>query len=408
MHNTSSEKLLCVDDEENMLHLFRRTLGREFDIYVANSAESALQLLHEHSDFAVIVSDYNMPGINGVEFLKLARVLAPNTVLVMLTGNIQLDIAIKAINETDIFRYMPKPCPIEVIRKVVLDALNQYRLILAKQQLTAELEYKNLALLEANHQRARQNHLLETELEMAKIVYAKVHKFGHTALDGLDYFIAAKDEIGGDFLLNHLSKTGNSCYLMLGDLTGHGLPSALAVLLVTEVFDALCDTEPSLEALARDINEKMYRKLPTGLFCAAILLRLDFTTRELCVWQGGMPDAYLLDANGQVLKTLSSNNLPLGIDADPALGTNTSYHALHAATSLLVYSDGVTEQIGHDRTLFGETRLRNALRQTPPGQRRIDKVVAELRAHQNGLAQSDDISLFELNLPRICQTLEHP
>lgn len=408
MSNAFSEKLLCVDDEDNMLHLFRRTLGREFQLYVANSAESALQLLQEHSDFAVIVSDYNMPGINGVEFLKLARTLSPDVVLVMLTGNIELDIAIKTINETDIFRYMPKPCPMEVMRKVVLDALAQYRLIVSKQELSAELEHKNAQLLVANRQLARQNHLLETELEMAKIVYANVHKFGHTELNGLDFFIAAKDEVGGDFLLNHVSENGKSCYLMLGDLTGHGLQSALAVLLVTEVFDALCDTEPSLEALAQNINEKMCRKLPVGLFCSALILKMDIATSQLFIWQGGMPDAYFLDDNGEVVKALSSNNLPLGIDPDPAFGTKTSCHPLTDGSSLFVYSDGITEQVGHDETMFGETRLRSALRHTPPGSRRVDNVVTKLRAHQNGLEQTDDISLFELNLQRLCQALEHP
>ncbi|OQW77554.1 MAG: hypothetical protein BVN35_05390 [Proteobacteria bacterium ST_bin11] len=408
MSNAFSEKLLCVDDEDNMLHLFRRTLGREFQLYVANSAESALQLLQEHRDFAVIVSDYNMPGINGVEFLKLARTLSPDAVLVMLTGNIELDIAIKTINETDIFRYMPKPCPMEVMRKVVLDAIAQYRLIISKQELSAELEHKNAALLNANRQLAKQNYLLETELEMAKIVYANVYKFGHTELSGLDFFLAAKDEVGGDFLLNHVSENSKSCYLMLGDLTGHGLQSALAVLLVTEVFGALCDTEPSLDALTQNINEKMCRKLPVGLFCSALILKIDLAAGQLFVWQGGMPDAYFLDANGEVIKTLASNNLPLGIDPDPAFGNNTSCHAFSDGTSLFVYSDGVTEQIGLDETMFGEKRLRHALRHTPPGCRRIDTVLASLRGHQNELEQTDDISLFELNLQRLCQALEHP
>lgn len=406
MPDNSADKILCVDDEDNILHLFRRTLGREFNLHLANSAETALNLLREHADFAVIMSDYNMPGINGVEFLKMARALSPDTVLVMLTGNIELDVAIKTINETDIFRYMPKPCPMEVMRKVILDALGQYHLIVAKQQLSEQLAQKNRDLILINAELAKQKHLLEYELEMAKIVYSKVYQYGHDEPDGLDYFIAAKEAVGGDFLLTHASHDGCAYYLMMGDLTGHGLQSALAVLLVTEIFDALCDSKPSLEALAQNINDKMCQKLPTGLFCAAILVKLDLSTGHFYVWQGGMPDAYLLDADGRVLNTLSSNNLPLGISADQTFSNNASYHAIHSANSLFVCSDGVTEQMDSGHGMFGRERLRDALVDTPPGSRRSDHVVAQLRAHQSSQEQCDDISLFELNLPRIVKALE--
>ncbi len=398
MQEKSAEKILCVDDEENILHLFRRTLGREFNLYVANSAETALSLIQEHGDFAVILSDYNMPGINGVEFLKMARQLSPDSTLVMLTGNVELDVAIKTINETDIFRYMPKPCPMEVMRKVIMDALDQYRLIVSKRQLTAALEQKNQEL-------TRQKHLLEHELDMAKIVYSKVNQYGHEEPDGLDYFIQAKDSVGGDFLLTHKSEDSRSFYLMMGDLTGHGLQSALAVLLVTEVFDVLCDSLPSLETLAQNINEKMCRKLPTGLFCATLLAKIDCQMRQLHIWQGGMPDAYLLDVDGSVLKTISSNNLPLGILAEQDFIGSAICLPLSAAESLFAYSDGVTEQTGADEQMFGVDRLRQALLDTPIGSKRIDQVIARLRDYQDDRPQCDDISMFELNLGKIGKVL---
>ena len=404
---TSTDKILCVDDEENILHVFRRTLGRKFDLHTANSAETALDLLREHGDFAVILSDYNMPGINGVEFLKMASALSPDSVLVMLTGNIELDVAIRTINETNIFRYMPKPCPVEVMRKVIADALAQYHLILAKQRLSQELAKKNQELASSNAKLAQKKHLLEHELEMARIVYSKVNQYGHEELDGLDHFIAAKETVGGDFLLTHTSTDKRSLYLMMGDLTGHGLQSALAVLLVAEIFDVLCNSQPSVEALAHSINEKMCLKLPTGLFCAALLVKLDFNSDEIHVWQGGMPDVYLLDAQGAVLKTLQSTNLPLGILAEQDFTGSVGCYSINEAQSLLVYSDGVTEQIGTDQTMFGCERLKNALHDIPAGSRRVDHVVAKLRAHQQLHPQLDDISLFELHLPRIRLALEH-
>lgn len=401
-----ADKILCVDDEDNILQMFRRTLGREFNLYLANSAEAALNLLSEHADFAVILSDYNMPGLNGVEFMKIARTLSPDTVLIMLTGNIELDIVIKTINETDIFRYIPKPCPMEVMRKIIIDALEQYHLIIGKQLLTEKLAQTNLQLSLSNATLAKQKHLLEHELEMAKIVYGKVHQYGHDEPDGLDYFIAAKESVGGDFLLTHTSKAGGAYYVMLGDITGHGLQSALAVLLVTEIFDVLCNSQPDLETLAQNINDKMCRKLPPGLFCAALLLKLDLDNDHLYIWQGGMPEAYLLDTQGRVIDVINSTNLPLGIITDPAYSQKVSCHAINSATSLFAYSDGVTEQIDHNHSMFGNEHLQAALLDTPPNTRRTDRVVAKLRAHQGDQAQCDDISLFELNFSRIRKALE--
>lgn len=405
MIKNSIDKILCVDDEDNILNMFRRTIGREYRLCTANSAETALNILREQTDFALIISDFTMPDVNGVEFLKLAREYSPDTVQVMLTGNIELDIAIKTINETNVFRYLPKPCPIEELRKVIAAALNQYHLIIDRQRLLEELAHKNLDLEAKNAQLAKQKILLEHELEMARIVYSKVFDYGHVDYEGLDYLIAAKETVGGDFLLTHADPGLQYVYMMLGDLTGHGLQSALAALLVTELFEVHCAANPEIEQLACDINDKMCLKLPTGLFLAALLLRLNLQTGEIQIWQGGMPDAFFLDSNGQVMKAVSSNNLPLGILADQNfVGTSTSHH-VSDAVSLFVYSDGVIEQLEDEQSMFGYESLINALSTTQTGQRRVDAVLERLRSHQNHQQQGDDISMFELHFATILKTL---
>jgi two-component system, HptB-dependent secretion and biofilm response regulator len=280
-------------------------------------------------------------------------------------------------------------------------------LIEDKHRLTVELEQKNQELAASNSELAKQKYLLEYELEMAKTVYSKAALYGHDEIDGLDYLLSAKETVGGDFLLNHVSNDGQTLYLMMGDLTGHGLQSALAVLLVAEVFDVLCASSPKLEQLAQGINDKMCLKLPTGLFCAALLLKLDVACGRLYIWLGGMPEAYFLDAQGRVIKTLSSNNLALGVSAEQDFSDHISSHAADEAVSLFLCSDGVTEQTGMDQSMFGIDRLYAALRDTPATQPRVNYVIAQLRAHQQQQTQSDDISLLELNLPRISKALEY-
>jgi serine phosphatase RsbU (regulator of sigma subunit) len=405
MPNKTVDLILCVDDEPNVLNMFQRTLGRKFNLLTATSAAQALGLFKQHPNIAVIISDYNMPGMDGLALLKQVMQMYPHTVQIMLTGNINIDISIQAINETEIFRYLPKPCPTETLQKVTQDALNQYHLYFEKQRLTQELAEKNQALLASNTELEKQKYLLETELEMAKTVFRNVVSYHHIQLDGLDYRNYPKAEVGGDFLLSFASEDKQSLYLMMGDLTGHGLQSALAIILVADSFDSLCQTQLPIEELAKHITTKMCSTLPVGLFCAAALIKLDLTTDRLHIWQGGIPDIYLLDAQNHIIQTLLSNNLPLGISSDQNFTGSSREYPISAVNNLFLCTDGVSEQLDMHHQPFGDERLQAILMQTPKDQSLVDKVTAELRQHQQQAEQMDDISMLAINIPQLVQAL---
>ncbi|PPD33568.1 MAG: hypothetical protein CTY19_07410 [Methylomonas sp.] len=405
MPTKSADLILCVDDEPNVLNMFQRTLGRAFNLLTALSADQALDLFQQHANIAVIISDYNMPGMDGLALLKQVMIISPHTVQIMLTGNINIDVSIEAINETEIFRYLPKPCPTETLQKVTQDALNQYHLYVEKQRLTQELAEKNQALSLTNAELEKQKYLLETELDMAKTVFRNVVSYHHQELDGLDYRNYPKAEVGGDFLLSFASDDKQSLYLMMGDLTGHGLQSALAIILVADSFETLCQTSLPIEALAKHINTKMCSTLPIGLFCATGLIKLDLTTQRLSIWQGGIPDIYMFDAHNQLSQTLTSNNLPLGISSEQEFTGTAREYPIDAINRLFFCTDGVSDQIGMDGQAFGDERLQLTLTETPAWQLQVDTVMTHLRQHQQQIAQSDDISMLALNIPRLVQAL---
>lgn len=130
-----SEKILLVDDDPNLLAALTRNLRRDFAIETAEGPELGLRKLQEAGPYAVVVADRQMPKMDGIQFLSQVRQSAPDTIRIMLTGNADLEATIRVVNEGNIFRFLTKPCPVEVLSKALQDALSQYRLVTAEKEL---------------------------------------------------------------------------------------------------------------------------------------------------------------------------------------------------------------------------------------------------------------------------------
>jgi response regulator RpfG family c-di-GMP phosphodiesterase len=129
------QKILLVDDDENILDGYRRNLRNNFQVFTATSGAEALDIIKNTMDIAVIVSDFKMPQMNGVEFLSKVKVLSPFTVRILLTGYADAETAINAVNESNIFRLLTKPCKFEKFLLSLSDALRQYELQIAEKEL---------------------------------------------------------------------------------------------------------------------------------------------------------------------------------------------------------------------------------------------------------------------------------
>jgi response regulator RpfG family c-di-GMP phosphodiesterase len=127
--------VLCVDDDPGISGVFQRVLGTLFDVSVAGSAAEGLARVRADAPYAVVVSDYRMPGTDGVTFLVQVCEAAPDTVRILLTGNGDLDTAVDAVNRGQIFRFLSKPCAPDVLRVAVKAATEQHRLVTAERVL---------------------------------------------------------------------------------------------------------------------------------------------------------------------------------------------------------------------------------------------------------------------------------
>jgi response regulator RpfG family c-di-GMP phosphodiesterase len=133
-----TERILCVDDDANILLGYQRALRKRFQIEAALGGEEGLAAIRDQGPYAVVVADMRMPGMNGVELLTQTRQIAPDTVRMMLTGNSDQQTALEAVNEGHIFRFMSKPCAPENFAKALEAGLAQYRLIVAERELLSK------------------------------------------------------------------------------------------------------------------------------------------------------------------------------------------------------------------------------------------------------------------------------
>lgn len=146
--------ILYLDDEAQNLLSFQALFRREYDIYTANNAPDAVQLLNTH-DIQIIFSDQKMPDVSGVEFFEMILHDFPHAVRILITGYADIEAVIDAINKGQVYRYVTKPWEPNELRICVENAVEKYKR-------DKELREKNVQL--------------ETALvELEKFVYSASH-----------------------------------------------------------------------------------------------------------------------------------------------------------------------------------------------------------------------------------------
>jgi response regulator RpfG family c-di-GMP phosphodiesterase len=141
------KRILCVDDEPNVLKAFERQFHNRFEVQTALGPELGLQAISGQDPFAVVVSDLQMPGMNGIEFLRRVREISPDTVRIMLTGQADFKAAIAAVNQGAIFQFLSKPCPADMLARALEAAIDQYRLVTSEKELLEKTLHGAVAVL---------------------------------------------------------------------------------------------------------------------------------------------------------------------------------------------------------------------------------------------------------------------
>lgn len=141
------EKILIIDDEANVLEALKRELGAKYQVVTAISGMEGLQKNEKEGPFSVVITDYRMPKMNGVQFLIELNKVSPDTVKMLLTGNADMNTAIEAVNEGQVFRFLTKPCSQSLLIKSIDAGIKQYRLVLAEKELLEKTLLESINML---------------------------------------------------------------------------------------------------------------------------------------------------------------------------------------------------------------------------------------------------------------------
>ena len=134
-----NNKILLVDDSTEVIDGLARLMGGDFDVTTAGSSAEALSFCREKGPFAVVVSDHQMPGGNGVDLLAQIRSEWPTTIRILMTGHADLKTALSATNEGEVFRFLEKPLPHRVLWNALDEGLSRHERAEVEKALSTEL-----------------------------------------------------------------------------------------------------------------------------------------------------------------------------------------------------------------------------------------------------------------------------
>ena len=216
---------------------------------------------------------------------------------------------------------------------------------------------------------------------------------------GITHRIRSSSHFSGDIVLVRSSPSG-SIFVLLADATGHGLSATITIMPVISVFDSMVKKGHRLPFILREMNKRLLKDLPDDRFVAATLIEIDPLDQELRLWNGGMPEALLLDEQSVPTYGFQSRHMALGILEDSLFDPSPERLQLPKAGHLLCTSDGLIEQPNADHEIFGEDRFHQQLRQLSPNNL-ISGLLTAVETHAGKPVPDDDVSLVLLDFARL-------
>ena len=231
------------------------------------------------------------------------------------------------------------------------------------------------------------------EQVVAKQILSAALSARNVEVEGMLLLSRSAAVFSGDLVLSARSPNGG-LNILLADFTGHGLSAAIGVLPVADMFSVMTEKGFGPEIILKNINNKLYTLLPTGMFMAACMVEIKTNAGSACVWNSGMPDVYLLDGKtGLIKQRIRSSHIPLGIN--PEIDNRLEFDDFDIAPGdqFVMHSDGLTDVADSSGNMFGANRLERIM-EASPNETVFDAIMDEFDRLSMNQELSDDVTLI--------------
>ncbi len=375
-------RILVVDDQATNRAILTWLLEEDgHEVEEADNGEQAVQAYKE-SQFDIILMDVIMPVMDGLEATRQIKALQSDSsgyVPIIFLTALDDDAALSQCLESGGDDFLAKP----------------YNEAVLKAKIQAHLRIRDLTqqIAENNKELRLHNSRWQREQNIVEHIFTKALEHNLSNCDSLRSHVAPASTFNGDLLLSAPSPSGG-LYVFMGDFTGHGLGASIGTLPIAHTFDQLCERHLSVGEIAFEFNRMLTSLLPDFMFCAATILELNSAGDSIQYWMGGLPDAYIIAADGSLKETLVSANMPLGVEHDENFSKGFEVKYLGPGERVFFYTDGLDEAASPDGEFFTTERIvenfKSGVKDT------LGAILESLNAFCGDAEQRDDITLVEV------------
>jgi CheY-like chemotaxis protein len=376
-------RILVVDDQATNRAILVWLLEDEgHEIIEAKDGLEAVNLFQE-SSIDIVLMDVMMPVMDGLEAAKKIKDLCNDgglhVPIIFLTA-LEDDKALSECLDSGGDDFLSKPYN-EAVLKAKISAHLRIR------ELTQQIKEKNTEL-------TLHNSRWEREKSIVSHIFNRALEHNLSDCRNLRSHIAPASTFNGDILLSAPSPSGG-LYVFLGDFTGHGLGASIGTLPIANSFDQLVNRHLSVGEIASEFNRMLLSMLPDYMFCCATLLELNSHGNSVQLWSGGLPDGYIIAADGVIKEAIVSRNIPLGIESNENFSQGFEVKKLEEGEKIILFTDGIVEAENPQGEFFTEEGLKNVFVSGVSDP--LGSVLNKLDAFTQGAEQHDDITLVEVS-----------
>jgi len=245
------------------------------------------------------------------------------------------------------------------------------------------------------------NKQLASNYEIAIDVFENVIHSDVLDSSAIHYSISPTSIFNGDILLAAHRPSGE-LQVMLGDFTGHGLSAAIGTIPVADIFYGMTKKGFGISEIITEINNKVKKILPRGLFLAACLFEYDLDSRKISIWNAGLPDALMFDDKDRAVKyQFKSRNYPFGVSDKVSYTTTVENYYINENERLVFFTDGIVEARNPAGKMYGLENVISCISDSRIGGNVIEPLIANLTEFTQGVKQEDDTTVIEIHFSQL-------